>query len=107
MNKRDMDRNKSFDYDTYVPNAWDIIYCGDESVFLITNGKFFGPTAYVLYGATFDSSMAYLKYQAFSLEEVVSIINKHHDGVKDVERGFFTALRRILQIQLGFYRGIN
>ncbi|MCX8047534.1 MAG: hypothetical protein N3A70_11755 [Anoxybacillus gonensis] len=36
-----------FSYETYEPNHFDLIICWDESVFLVTNGKWFGPTVYL------------------------------------------------------------
>jgi hypothetical protein len=91
----------NFDYNTYIPKHRDIIICSDESVFLITNGKLFGPTAYVLSGSTFDQTMIFLKYQGITLEEVVSIIHKNH-GIKTVERGLGRVIKKIIKLQLGF-----
>lgn len=79
----------------------DLIICWDESVFFITNGKLFGPTAYVLAGPTFDETMIFLKYQGISLEEVVSIIHKNH-GIKTVERGLRNVIKKIIKLKLSF-----
>ncbi|MGJ7036751.1 hypothetical protein [Anoxybacillus eryuanensis] len=85
-----------FSYETYEPNHFDLIICWDESIFLVTNGKWFGPTAYLFFGGTM-----YLKYQATSLEEVVRLIHKHHE-IKDVKRGRWTVIKNIIKLQLGF-----
>ncbi|MCX8047535.1 MAG: hypothetical protein N3A70_11760 [Anoxybacillus gonensis] len=43
----------------------------------------------------------YLKYQATSLEEVARLIHKYHE-IKDVKRGWWTVIKNILKLQLGF-----
>ncbi|MDQ0163767.1 hypothetical protein [Aeribacillus alveayuensis] len=55
-----------FDINKYIPQTLDLITCNDGSVFYLTNGKLLGPTAWVLKGATIDSSKVYLKYQGFT-----------------------------------------
>ncbi|MGX1901742.1 hypothetical protein [Thermolongibacillus altinsuensis] len=101
MNHRYDESSSSFDYKTYTPQHRDVVICFDGSVFLITNGKLFGPTAYVLAGSTSDQTMIFLKYQGMSLEEVVSMIHKNH-GIQKVERGFKSIIKNMIKPTIGF-----
>jgi hypothetical protein len=100
MNTKNDELTSNLIFETNKPKSLDLIKCLDDSVFLITNGKLFGPTAYIVAGATFDSSMMYLKYQGKSLQEVVNEIHKNHH-IKSVERGFWKVVLSILRLQLG------
>jgi hypothetical protein len=99
MNAKNDELTSNLNFETYKPKPWDLIRCFDDSVFLITNGKLFGPTAYIVAGATFDSTMMYLKYQGKSLQEVVNEIHKNHH-IKKVERGFWKVVLSIIRLQL-------
>lgn len=92
---------EAFNIETYEPKSWDLITCYDESEFFITNGNFFGPTAWVLKGPTIDSSMVYLSYQGFTLHAVVNEIHEKH-GIKKVDHGLLKVIRRIIKTNLGF-----
>jgi hypothetical protein len=99
MNDKNDQLTPQLNIETYKPKSWDLIRCLDDSVFLITNGKLFGPTAYIVSGATFDSTMLYLKYQGKSIQEVVNEIHRNHH-IKTVERGFWKVVLSIIRLQL-------
>ncbi len=82
-----MSEKEPFLIDSYAPKGWDVIRTEEEGIFIITNGKFFGPTAYVLHGPTFDNANTYMKYQENTLEKLVWKINSEYPIIT-VERGF-------------------
>lgn len=55
---------------------------------------------YVLKGPTIDSSMIYLKYQGFTLQDVVHEIEEKH-GIKKVVNGKWKVFREIIRNNLG------
>ncbi|WP_243386161.1 hypothetical protein [Bacillus kexueae] len=99
-----MENNKDvlselFDISNYIPREWDILTCEDGSLFYLTNGKLLGPTAWVLKGATIDSSKVVLKYQGFSLRHVINEIHDNHKIIM-VQNGFWKVVRRIIKTNL-------
>lgn len=99
-----MENNKDvlselFDISNYIPQEWDILTCEDGSLFYLTNGKLLGPTAWVLKGATIDSSKVFLKYQGFSLRHVINEIHDNHTIIM-VQNGFWKVVRRIIKTNL-------
>lgn len=96
MSDTKLEKNK-FDIDGYEPKGLDVIRTVEEGIFIITNGNFFGPTAYILYGPTVDSSSTYIKYQEPTLKKLVKKINDEYPIIA-VERGFKGLIRAFFRI---------
>ncbi|WP_226528739.1 hypothetical protein [Metabacillus niabensis] len=92
-----MSENNQFEIERYKPKSWDVIRTQDEGIFIITNGKVFGPTAYILHGPTVDNTSTYMKYQDVNLEKLVWKINSEYTIIS-VERGFKALVRASFRI---------
>lgn len=90
-------KNNPFNIESYEPKGWDVIRTEKEGIFIITNGKLFGPTAYVLHGPTVDNTSTYMKYQESTLEKLVWKINSEYP-ITSVERGFKGLVRAFFRI---------
>lgn len=86
-----------FQSEEYIPQSWDVIECEDECVFFLTNGNLLGPSAHILKARGLSNKM-YIKYQGFTLEEVVRELDEKH-GISRVENGKWKVLWKIIQSQ--------
>lgn len=92
-----LSKNNTFLIESYAPKGWDVIRTEEEGIFIITNGKFFGPTAYILHGPTFDDASIYMKYQENTLKKLVWKINSEYPIIS-VERGFKGLARAFFRV---------